>query len=83
MYYVYVLRNEKQEFYTGYSACLEKRLFEQNIGMNRSTKGHQWELVYYEAYTNEKYARKRESAYKKNRRMSTFLMNRVKESLSY
>ena len=82
MYYVYVLRNENKEFYTGYSASIEKRLFEHNIGMNASTKEHQWELVYYEMYTNEKYARKREQSLKKNRRMKTFLLKRVEESLS-
>ena len=45
MYYVYVLRNQNKEFYTGYSASIEKRLFEHNIGMNASTKGYQWELA--------------------------------------
>ena len=83
MYYVYVLRNESNEFYTGYTANLKKRLEQHNSGINQSTKGRQWELVYYEAYTNESYARKREQALKKNRRMSKFLMERVKESLSY
>ena len=82
MYYVYVLQNEKKEFYTGYSANLEKRLFEHNAGMNASTKEHQWELVYYEMYTNEKYARKREQSLKKNRRMKTLLLKRVEESLN-
>ncbi len=81
MYYVYVLRNESSEFYTGYTANLEKRLEQHNVGINQSTKNHQWELVYYEAYTNECYAHKREQALKKNRRMSKFLMERIKESL--
>ena len=83
MYYVYVIKNEANQFYTGYSTNLEKRLVQHNTGMNQSTKGHKWELVYYEAYVNEKYARKREETLKRNRRMSTFLMKRIKESLSF
>ena len=83
MYYVYVIRNEADEFYIGYTAGLKKRLAEHNAGGTQSTKNHQWELVYYEAYVNERYARNREQALKKNRRMNKFLMERVKESLSY
>ena len=83
MYYVYVIQNEKLEFYTGFSMNLAKRLANHNAGGTPSTNGHKWELVYYEAYVNEHYARKRELALKKNRRMSTFLMKRIKESLSY
>ena len=83
MYYVYVIRNESNEFYIGYSADLKKRLADHNSGGTYSTKGHQWELVYYEAYVHERYARKREQALKRNRRMNTFLMERIKESLSY
>ena len=81
MHYVYVLKNEANEFYTGYTANLKKRLEQHNGGMNQSTKGHQWELVYYEAYVHGQYAYKREQALKKNRRMSKFLMERIKESL--
>ena len=83
MYYVYVIKNERDEFYIGYSANLKKRLADHNAGGTQSTKIHQWELVYYEAYLSEQYAREREQTLKKNRRMKTFLMERVKESLSY
>ena len=83
MYYVYVIRNEVNEFYTGSSTNLEKRLADHNAGGTPSTKGHQWEMVYYEAYVCERYARKREQVLKQNRRMSAFLMKRVKESLNY
>ena len=83
MYYTYVIQNEAKEFYIGYTANLEKRLADHNAGSNQSTKNHKWELVYYEAYLSEKYARKREQTLKKNRRMSAFFMKRVKESLSY
>ena len=82
MYYVYVIRNEANQFYTGYSENIEKRLVQHNTGLSQSTKNHQWELVYYEAYMNKEYALKRERVLKQNRRMSTFLMKRIKESLS-
>ena len=60
MYYVYVIQNETGEFYTGFSANLAKRLANHNAGGTQSTQGHQWKLVYYEAYVSELYARKRE-----------------------
>ena len=82
MYYLYVIQNEVKEFYTGYTANLEKRLAEHNDGSNKSTKNHKWELVYYEAYVSERYARNREQVLKKNRRMKTVLLNRISESLS-
>ena len=83
MYFVYVIQNEKKDYYIGYTANLEKRLVDHNAGCNQSTKGHKWELVYYEAYINEKYARNREQTLKKNRRMKTLLLKRVEESLSF
>ena len=82
MYYVYVIQNEINEFYIGYTENLEKRLTNHNTNGTQSTKGHQWKLVYFEAYINEKYAREREQSLKKNRHMKTFLLKRVKESLS-
>ena len=82
MYNVYVIQNEVKKFYIGYTANLEKRLADHNAGSNLSTKNHKWELVYYEAYISEKYARNREQTLKKNRRMNAFLMKRIKESLS-
>ena len=83
MYSLYVIQNEAKEFYLGYTANLEKRLADHNAGSNRSAKNHKWELVYYEAYVSEKYARNRERTLKKNRRMKAVLLNRVKESLSF
>ena len=83
MYYLYVIQNEAGEYYLGYTANLENRLADHNAGSNKSTKNHKWELVYYEAYVSEKYARNREQALKKNRRMKTILLNRISESLSF
>ena len=82
MFYVYVIQNEREEFYLGYTTNLFNRLSAHNDGLNQSTKNHKWVLVYYEAYVNERYAYKREQTLKKNRRMKTLLLKRVKESLS-
>ncbi len=83
MYYVYVIQNEAKKFYLGYTENLEKRLTDHNEGGTESTKNHKWELVYYEAYSNKRYAYEREQTLKKNRRMKTLLLKRIKESLSY
>ena len=82
MYYVYVIQNEADEFYIGYTEDLEKRVKNHNSKGTQSTKNHQWKLVYYEAYINESYARKRELKLKRNRKTKEFLIKRVKESLS-
>ena len=81
MYYVYVIQNEIDEFYIGYSNNPVKRLERHNNGENISTRNHQWKLVYYEAYVSEKYARSREEKLKRNRKTNQFLMSRIKESL--
>lgn len=60
--YVYVLRSQKREgFYVGFTHNLRKRLAEHKKGLNFSTKPYKpWELVYYEAHTNEDDVRRRE-----------------------
>ncbi len=62
MYYVYVLKSEKTgDYYKGYTLNLRKRLEEHNGGVTESTKtGVPWNLVYYEAFTNKRAARKEE-----------------------
>ena len=83
MYYVYVLRSigEDKVFYLGYTGDLRKRLVSHNKGENVSTKGKQWQLVSYEAYVTESFARHRETQLKKNRRMKQLLLKRVDESI--
>ncbi len=82
MYYVYILKSgTNDEFYLGYTSNLDKRIKEHNAGNNLSTKHSKWDLVYYEAYTSKSFAMKRERTLKKNRRMYSFLINRVIESL--
>ena len=50
MYFVYVLRSEKDgRLYKGFSSNLEKRIREHNSGKTKSTKGYlPWKLVYSE-----------------------------------
>lgn len=61
-YFVYVLRSEKDNnFYTGYSENLHKRIEKHDTGRVESTiyRGP-FKLVYYEACLNKKDALKRE-----------------------
>ena len=81
MYYVYILRNEKGETYTGYTSDLRKRLKSHKDGRNESTRGHQWELIYYEAYKAEQDARNRETKLKESSQAKRFLKERIKQSL--
>ncbi|OWK27243.1 MAG: hypothetical protein US76_02940 [Parcubacteria group bacterium GW2011_GWA2_38_13b] len=53
MYYVHLIRNKKtKNIYVGYTADLKRRIYEH--------KDKNPELMYYEAYKNEKDARTRE-----------------------
>ena len=81
MHFVYVLKNQSDNYYLGNTNNIERRLQEHNNGEEKSTRGSKWELVYYEAYLNKKYAVGREKKLKKNRRMKQLLLTRIKESL--
>ena len=80
MYYVYVLQNvaNEKDFYVGSSKDLKARLSQHNRGEQAATKGRTWQVVYYEAYINERVARQREQKLKQNGRMRTLLMDRIK-----
>jgi len=66
MFYVYVLRSQKNgSIYVGSTKNLEKRIDQHNAGLTISTmRNIPWELIYYEAYTDEILARKREKRLK-------------------
>jgi len=75
MYYVYLIENRKRkELYIGYTNNLKRRLEEHR---NKNP-----ELIYYEAYKNEKDARSREKKLKQRGQSIRWLKNRVKHSLS-
>jgi putative endonuclease len=52
MYYVYIIKDEDGRLYVGYTKDVQKRIADHNAGNTSSTRGHKWELVYYEAYKN-------------------------------
>ncbi len=81
MYYVYVIRNEENKRYIGYTTNLKERLEAHNKGINRSTKDRKWELVYYEAYKSKSDAMRRERSLKNSGQGRRFLWERIKESL--
>ena len=83
MYYIYVLKSKiDQKLYTGSTNDLRRRLSEHNEGKVASTKYRRpLSLRYYEAYANEKDARHREQALKKDGRVLVQLKKRIYESL--
>jgi len=83
MYYVYVLKSEKDgNLYIGSTNNLERRIHEHNSGWIRSTKSRvPFKLVYFEAYTAEQDARLRESRLKLRSRAFAQLKRRIKKCL--
>ena len=80
MFYVYVLRNQSDKLYIGYSSDLKRRMQEHQRKHVPSTASGDWKLVYYEAYLNEKDARYREQRLKDGR-AQTHLRRRISSSL--
>ncbi len=83
MFYVYVLKSLKdEELYIGSTNDLKRRFKEHQNGESFSTNLRRpFELIYYEAYKNEKDARLREHALKFRGNARRFLKDRMKESL--
>jgi len=65
MYYVYILKNNKDLFYIGYTSNLKYR-FEQHNSKDVTNKksfayrNKPWKLIYYEAYSKKENAQERE-----------------------
>lgn len=83
MYYLYVLRSLKDgKAYIGSTTDLKRRLNEHKIGKVDSTRPRlPMELIYYEAYSDEKDARERESKLKLKSRAYEQLRKRIRRSL--
>ena len=79
MFYVYLLKSKKSDkTYNGSTNNLRHRLKEHNKGNVTSTKRYKpWNLVYYEAYSEEKSARIREKRLKYNGNAIKELKRRV------
>ena len=82
MYYVYLLVSEDGKTYIGYTSDLRRRLNEHNKGLNKSTRGRKWKLVYYEAFLSEKDAKEREKKLKYRGSAKRKLLERLSNSLS-
>jgi putative endonuclease len=83
MYYVYVLKSEKDEkLYTGYTNDLRRRLKEHSNGESKSTRSRTpFHLVYYEAYMSQADAKARESRLKTSQGARTALRRRLPDGL--
>ena len=83
MFYVYVLKSSQdEELYVGSTNDLKRRIKQHQNGESFSTKLRRpFELIYYEAYKNEKDARLREHSLKFRGNTRRFLKERMRESL--
>ncbi|PIQ68057.1 MAG: hypothetical protein COV91_06135 [Candidatus Taylorbacteria bacterium CG11_big_fil_rev_8_21_14_0_20_46_11] len=81
MFFVYIVQNERDELYCGYSNNIERRLAEHNRGSTHTTRGSMWSVVYYEAYRAEHDAREREKQLKFRGQAKTQLKRRISQSL--
>jgi len=83
MFYVYILKSEKDEkCYIGSTNDLRRRFKEHNNGKIFSTANRRpLILIYYEAFRSEKDARKREQALKNYGQGITNLYKRISNSL--
>ncbi len=66
-----------KEFYIGYTQDLRKRFKQHCNGQNRTTKGRQPQLVYYEAYNDKHTAMAREKGLKNSGSVYMALMKRI------
>lgn len=83
MYYVYVLRSNKDnKYYVGFTSNLKERINRHNKGSVESTRFRKpFSLVYYEACVNEYDALHREK-YLKTTYGKRYIRNRIKEHLA-
>ena len=82
-FYVYILRSlsKKDYIYVGFTTDLKRRFSEHNSGSEFSTKPYiPYELIFYEAYRNEKDAKRREEYFKTTKGKTT-LRTMLKEFL--
>ncbi|MFA6437140.1 MAG: GIY-YIG nuclease family protein [Candidatus Paceibacterota bacterium] len=72
-YYVYVLRSLKDGcFYIGFTNNLKRRFSQHNSGQVKSTKSRRpFKIMYYEAHTSKKDAKRREQYFKSTKGKST------------
>ena len=83
MFYVYLLKSTADDdLYIGSTNDLKRRFAEHQKGLSFSTKFRRpFEIIYYEAYKNEKDAREREQCLKLRGNTRRFLKERITRSL--
>jgi putative endonuclease len=81
MFHVYMLKNELDDLYIGYTSDLQRRLSEHNSSQSFHTKGHQWEIVYVETYRSALDAKDRERKLKQYGKSLAMLKKRLEHSL--
>jgi len=82
MFYVYLLLNNNNRLYTGFTSDLRKRFEEHNDKKSIYTKHRgPYQLIYYEACLDENDARQREK-YLKSGTGKRFIKSRLKRFLS-
>ena len=76
LFYVYILKSLSKDFiYTGFNSDLKSRLKQHNNKEEFSTKPYApFELIHYEAYRNEKDAKRRENYFKTTKGKTTLRM---------
>ena len=82
-FFMYILKSKKDDkLYIGYTNNLRKRLEEHNAGKVQSTKPRiPFRLMYYEAHTSEKDAKRREHNLKLHARALAQLKKRLEDTL--
>ena len=79
MYYVYLLKSEKDgRAYIGFTANLRRRFEEHNSGASIATRNKRpWKLIYYEAYLTASLAMRREKQLKRFAKVYMMLKRRI------
>jgi putative endonuclease len=78
MYYVYILKDDFDKIYTGYSSNLKSRLKSHLLGTTTTTSDFSNpKLIYYESYLSEDAARTREKKLKQYGSSYTGLLKRL------
>ncbi|MBP9702756.1 GIY-YIG nuclease family protein [Candidatus Woesebacteria bacterium] len=78
MYYVYIIQDEKNKLYVGYSSNLRQRFKAHLLGSTHTTANFlKPRLIYYEAYESEQLARDRETKLKQYGSSYTGLLKRL------
>lgn len=79
MYYVYILRDEENKLYIGYSSNLRQRLTDHlNRKVYTTKRMKKPKLIYYEAYNEESLAKEREKKLKNFGSSYSGLVKRLK-----